>query len=139
MTTRTEAEQFTFLLNNFVAETMGVNDAIAVSADGIKLAASDGLPRATADQFGAITSGLASLTLGAARCFAEDSVHRVVIEMERSYLLIVNISAGSVLGVVTQKSSDIGLVAYEMTMFAERASRVLTPKLVAELKNTLSL
>lgn len=133
------SDQFAFLLNNFVAETTGVDDAVAVSADGIKLAASDGLPSATADQFGAITSGLASLTLGAARCFAEDSVQRVVIEMDRSYLLIANIAHGSVLGVVARKDSDIGFVAYEMTIFAERAGRVLTPELIGELKNTLAI
>lgn len=133
------SQQFGFLLDNFVAETVGVEDALAVSADGIRLAISDGLPEAIADQFGAITSGLASLTLGAARCFAEDNVHRVIIEMDRSYLLIVNITHGAVLGVVARKDADIGLVAYEMTLFAERAGQVLTPDLIAELKNTLSV
>ncbi len=136
---QSDSDQFSWLLNNFVTETVGVEDALAVSADGIKLASSDGLPTATADQFGAITSGLASLTLGAARCFAEDVVHRVIIEMDRSYLLIVNITHGSVLGVVARKDADIGLVAYEMTIFAERAGRVLTPELISELKNTLSV
>jgi predicted regulator of Ras-like GTPase activity (Roadblock/LC7/MglB family) len=133
------SQQFGFLLDNFVAETVGVEDALAVSADGIRLAISDGLPEAIADQFGAITSGLASLTLGAARCFAEDNVHRVIIEMDRSYLLIVNITHGAVLGVVARKDADIGLVAYEMTLFAERAGQVLTPDLIVELKNTLSV
>ncbi len=133
------SQQFGFLLDNFVAETVGVDDALAVSADGIRLAISDGLPEAIADQFGAITSGLASLTLGAARCFAEENVHRVIIEMDRSYLLIVNMTHGAVLGVVARKDADIGLVAYEMTLFAERAGQVLTPDLIAELKNTLSV
>jgi hypothetical protein len=137
--TTTDTERFAFLLNNFVAETVGIEDALAVSADGIRLTMSDGLPDATADQFGAIASGLASLTLGAARCFAEDRVHRVIIEMERSYLLIVNMTHGAVLGVLARKEADIGLVAYEMTLFAERAGRVLTPALIAELKNTLSV
>ncbi len=137
--TKTDSQQFSFLLDNFVAETVGVEDALAVSADGIRLAISDGLPEAMADQFGAITSGLASLTLGAARCFAEDNVHRVIIEMDRSYLLIVNITHGAVLGVVARKDADIGLVAYEMTLFAERAGQVLTPDIIAELKNTLSV
>ena len=137
--TNSGSQQLGFLLDNFVSETVGVEDALAVSADGIRLAMSDGLPEAIADQFGAITSGLASLTLGAARCFAEDNVHRVIIEMDRSYLLIVNITHGSVLGVVASKEADIGLVAYEMTLFAERAGQVLTPDLIAELKNTLSV
>lgn len=137
--TKTDTQQFSFLLDNFVSETVGVEDALAVSADGIRLAVSDGLPEAMADQFGAITSGLASLTLGAARCFAEDSVHRVIIEMDRTYLLIVNITHGAVLGVVAKKDADIGLVAYEMTLLAERAGQVLTPDLIVELKNTLSV
>ena len=136
---RQPEEQFAWLLDNFVSATIGVEDALAVSADGIKLAASAGLPAATADQFGAITSGLASLTRGAARCFAEDGVHRIVIEMDRSYLLIANIAHGSVLGVLARKDSDIGAVAYEMTLFAERAGRVLTPELIKKLKNTLSV
>ena len=59
--------------------------------------------------------------------------------MDRSYLLIVNITHGAVLGVVARKDADIGLVAYEMTLFAERAGQVLTPDLIAELKNTLSV
>ncbi len=135
----TSPEEFSFLLDNFVEDTHGVDDALAVSADGIRLAVSDGLPEAMADQFGAITSGLASLTLGAARCFSEDNVHRVIIEMDRSYLLIVNMTHGSVLGVVARKDADIGLIAYEMTLFAERTGRVLTPDLITELKNTLSV
>jgi len=42
-----------------------------------------------------------------------------------------------VLGVVAGKNHDLGMVAYEMTMFADRAGRVLTPALIEELKNTL--
>lgn len=137
--TVTTNEQFSFLLDKFVAENSGVDDALAVSADGIRLATSKGLPEAIADQFGAITSGLASLTLGAARCFAEENVHRVVIEMDRSYLLIVNISHGAVLGVVARKDADIGQVAYEMTLLAERTGQSLTPETIAEMKNTLSV
>jgi len=137
--TESTSEQFSFLLDNFVAENSGVDDALAVSADGIRLANSNGLPEAIADQFGAITSGLASLTLGAARCFAEENVHRVAIEMDRSYLLIVNITHGAVLGVVTRKDADISQVAYEMTLLAERAGKALTPETIVEMKNTLSV
>ncbi len=137
--TTTTSQEFSFLLDNFVASNSGVDDALAVSADGIRLATSEGLPEAVADQFGAITSGLASLTLGAARCFAEDNVHRVVIEMDRSYLLIVNITHGAVLGVVARKDADIGQIAYEMTLLAERVGQTLTPAIIAEMKNTLSV
>jgi len=132
-----ENGSFGWLLNTFVGETAGVDHALAVSADGIKLAASHGLSGAIADQFAAITSGLSSLTMGAARCFGEPGVERIMIEMTNSFLLIATINEGSVLGVVTGKDHDLGMVAYEMTMFADRAGRVLTPALIEELKNTL--
>lgn len=135
--TASDTGNFSWLLNNFVAETSGVREALTVSADGIKLASSEGLSGAVADQFAAITSGLSSLTLGAARCFDEDTVDRIMIEMGTSFLIIATINASAVLGVVADKNSDIGLVAYEMTMFADRAGRVLTPALVDQLKNTL--
>jgi len=133
----TESGSFGWLLNTFVDETAGVDHALAVSADGIKLAASQGLTGAIADQFAAITSGLSSLTMGAARCFGEPGVDRIMIEMTNSFLLIATINEGSVLGVVTGKDHDLGMVAYEMTMFADRAGRVLTPALIEQLKNTL--
>lgn len=132
-----DSGSFGWLLNTFVAETAGVSHALAVSADGIKLAASEGLNGAIADQFAAITSGLSSLTMGAARCFGEPGVDRIMIEMTNSFLLIATINEGSVLGVVAGKDHDLGMVAYEMTMFADRAGRVLTPALIEELKNTL--
>lgn len=136
MTTH-DSTSFGWLLNTFVQETAGVDHALAVSADGIKLAASDQMGGAIADQFAAITSGLSSLTLGAARCFGEAGVERIMIEMTSSFLLIATINDGAVLGVVTGKDHDLGMVAYEMTMFADRAGRVLTPALIDELKNTL--
>ena len=43
MTEEQTPESFQWMLNNFVAGTNGVAHALAVSADGIKLAASDGL------------------------------------------------------------------------------------------------
>ncbi len=136
---RTSGEQFSFLLDNFVAQTGGVEDALVVSADGIKIATSEGLSETIADQFGAIASGLASLTLGAARCFDQQNVHRIIIEMDDSYLLVVNITNGAVLAVVAAKSADVGIVAYDMTLFSERAGEILDPGTIAELKNSLIL
>ncbi|MDQ1423463.1 MAG: uncharacterized protein QOD72_961, partial [Acidimicrobiaceae bacterium] len=45
----------------------------------------------------------------------------------------------SSLGVVAAKSCDLGLVGYEMTLLVERVGAVLTPDLVAELKNSLQV
>lgn len=137
MSGQNPGETFAWLLNNFVDSTGGVTHALAVSADGIKLATSNALPAANADQFAAITAGLSSLIHGAANCFGETSVERVMIEMGNSFLLISNVSHGAVLGVIARKDADLGFVAYEMTVFAERAGSVLSPALIAELQNSL--
>ncbi len=127
------------VLDRFVQETVGVDDALLVSADGVGLAVSDGLPAAVAEPFGAIAAGLVSLTRGAARCFAEDRAERVVIELNQSYLLVSEVTAWAVLGVVARTDADIGLVAYEMTLVAERLATELSAELVAEMRTALSV
>ncbi len=127
------------VLDRFVQETVGVDDALLVSADGVGLAVSDGLPAAVAEPFGAIAAGLVSLTRGAARCFAEDRAERVVIELNQSYLLVSEVTAWAVLGVVVRTDADIGLVAYETTLVAERLAPELSAELVAEMRTALSV
>lgn len=122
------------VVDRFVHDTVGVTDALVVSADGVGLALSDGLPAAVAEPFGAIVAGLVSLTRGAARCFAEDRAERVVIELDESYLLVSEITAWAVLGVVARTDADIGLVAYEMTLVAERLAPELSSELVAAIR-----
>ena len=60
-----------------------------------------------------------------------------MIEMERAFLFVTGISDGSCLAVVADGASDVGLVAYEMTVLVERAGQVLTPELRAELQSAL--
>jgi uncharacterized protein len=46
--------------------------------------------------------------------------------MQRGVLVVMAISNGASLAALAT-TTDLGLVAYEMTLFAERAGRVLTP------------
>ncbi|MFT7597167.1 MAG: putative regulator of Ras-like GTPase activity (Roadblock/LC7/MglB family) [Acidimicrobiales bacterium] len=134
-----EAKNFNWLLVQFVQKTDGVQEAIAVSADGLLLAASAGRQRENVEQFAAITSGLISLTGGASECFGFEGVEQVIVEMAKGYLFVTSIGGGSTLGVVADSDCDIGLIAYEMTLLCQRAGAALTPMLVAELKNPLSI
>lgn len=133
------ARDFGWLLNQFAEETAGVGDAIAVSADGFLLAASSHLPRERAEHLAAIASGLVSLTQGASRVLELDGVEQIIVEMGRGYLFTTAISQGSALGVIADKTCDIGLVAYEMTRLVRRIGDALTPELLAELKNVLTV
>jgi len=129
-----EARRFDWLITEFVGSTPGVAHAVVVSADGLRLAQSDGFPHDRADQLAAVAAGLLSLTMGASRVFEGGSVTQTVVEMQRGLLLVMAISDGSCLTVLAAPDCDMGLVAYQMTLLVERAGQVLTPALRAELQ-----
>ena len=124
---------FTWLITDFVRRVPGAAHAVVVSADGLLLGSSQGLPRDRAEQLSAVSSGLISLTQGAARVFEAGDVAQTVVEMERGYLFLMQISDGSCLAVLAAPNCDIGLVAYEMTLLVERVGQQLTPELRAML------
>lgn len=134
--TSNEAQQFNWLLNRFATETADVTEAIAVSSDGLLVAASSSLTRADADRLAAITSAITSLANGAARVYDLGNTNKVIIDLDQGYLLVSAISSGSALGVLARKSADLGNLAYEMAMFVNRAGPALTPQLIDELKTT---
>jgi uncharacterized protein len=132
-----EARSFNWLLDKFAADTAGVIEAIAVSSDGLLMAMSTSQHRSNADRLAAITSGITSLSGGAARWYELGALNKVIVDMDRGYLLMSSISRGSVLGVIASKTANLGNIAYEMTLFSNRAGSVLTPELINELKNAL--
>ncbi|HEY9418433.1 MAG TPA: roadblock/LC7 domain-containing protein [Pseudonocardia sp.] len=130
-------DRFGWLVNNFAERVPGVAHAVVVSTDGLLLTASSRLPRDRADQLAAVSSGLISLTHGAARCFEAGGVVQTVVEMERGIVLLMSISDGSCLAVLAAPTCDIGLIGYEMTLLVDRVGQLLTPELRAELQGSL--
>jgi uncharacterized protein len=133
-----QAKNVNWLMSSFVDNTVGVEQAIAVSSDGLLMAVSANMSRTDADTMGAIVSGMRSLSDGAARVMGKGGVSQVIVEMRSAYLFVAAISGGSALGVMTSKDCDLGVVGYEITMLVERVGSQLTPELVAELKNSLT-
>ena len=129
-----EAQNFNWLVARFANETAGVIAAIAVSSDGLLVASSSALERANADRLAAISSAMLSLAHGVGDCHPLGEPDKVVIELAQGYLLVCTISVGCLLGVLASKQASLGTVAYEMAVFANRASAVLTPRLIEELK-----
>lgn len=126
--------RFGWMLTNFVDRVPGVTHAVVVSSDGLLLTASDGLPRDRADQLAAVTSGMTSLTRGAAKVFGAGEVLQTVVEMQLGCMLLMSITDGSCLAVLAAPGCEMGLVAYEMTLLVERAGDLLTPELRAQLR-----
>ena len=132
-----QVEDVSWLISSFVDQTPGVVEAIAVSSDGLLMAMSNGLDRAGGDRFAAVASGLIGLAYGAAGRFGGGKVNEVIVEMDNALLLVTGISDGSALGVVADANCDIGFVGYEMAVLVEKAGRVLTPELRAQLVSSL--
>ena len=59
---------------------------------------------------------------------------QVIIALRGGYLFVSSVSDGSCLGVLADATCDIGSVGYQIGLLVERAGSVLTPELVAELK-----
>jgi predicted regulator of Ras-like GTPase activity (Roadblock/LC7/MglB family) len=114
-----------WLVSSFTDDVSGVTHTALVSADGLPVAASEGLPAERADRLAAVAAGLASLTASAADLFAGGLVVQSVIEMQHGFLLLMSIGDGSHLVVLADPRCDIGLVGYEMTLLVQRVGRVL--------------
>ena len=128
-----DGRDLTWLATSFAQRIPGVRDVLVLSTDGLVLARSEGLQRETAETLAAVTSGLASLTAGAARHLHAGQVNQVIVEMDHGFLFVTSISEGSCLAVMAGAECDIGLIGYEMSMLVARIGQVLTPALRSEL------
>jgi|SoiMethySBSTD1v2_1073268.scaffolds.fasta_scaffold266375_2 uncharacterized protein len=122
-----DGRQLDWLLVDFVRGTAGARHALVVSADGLRLAASQGIGVALADQLSAVTSGLVSLATGVASSFEAGPVRQTIVEMAGGYLFLTSISEGSMLAVFAERACDMGMIGYEMTLLAARVGHMLTP------------
>src|ERR1700694_6313821 len=90
----TQGNSLDWLVSNFAREVPGVSHAVLVSADGLRIAASEHMPVERADQLAAVASGLASLSTGAAQLFDGGHVLQSVVEMDYGYLLLMRGGVG---------------------------------------------
>jgi len=134
-----DAQDFTWLLSKFGAETAGVLDVIAVSSDGLLMAASGEADRASSDRLSAIVSGMVSLAAGAGSSYGLGALNKVIVDAEGGYLVVMAMSAGALLGVVAERSVSQEKAAYEMALFINRTNGILSPQLVNELKNSVGV
>lgn len=120
-------DELGWLLDRFVDRTPGAAHAIVVSADGLHLAGSQGLPRERGEQLAAVVSGLASLTVGASMILGAGRVQQTLVEMSDGYLLVMAVRDGAHLAILVAAGSDLGQVGYEMALLVERVGAALSP------------
>jgi uncharacterized protein len=122
-------QDLNWLISDFTSRVADVAHAAVVSADGVPLALSEGIPEFFAEQLAAITSGLASLMQGAARIFEAGLPTQALVEMAGGLMIVKSVSDGSSLAVLAAPDCDTELVSYEMSLLVEAVGEVLSPAL----------
>jgi uncharacterized protein len=121
-------ESLDFLLNDFVHRCAPhVQHAVAVSSDGILVAATHDLPRDRADQLAAFAAGLIGLVSGTARCLDAGGVISNVTELEYGFVLSMAVSTGASMLVLANRASDLAMVSFEMAELINRVGHAITP------------
>ena len=116
-----------WLLNDFAHRVPKVLHAVAVSADGIVVAATGALADEDADQLAAVAAGLVSLLAGAARLLGSEPVHSNLTELGDGFLFSMAVSDGASLLVYAERECDIGQVSYAMAELINQVGPTLTP------------
>ncbi|WP_046468660.1 roadblock/LC7 domain-containing protein [Allosalinactinospora lopnorensis] len=126
------AEDFTWLISRFADATSGVRQAIVVSSDGVLMASSDEV-REHGEQLSAIVSGLQSLSVSTAQMFAKGEVEQLLLRMRQGHLVVMSVSGGSSLAVLTAPEADMKIIGHQMSLLIDSVAHALTPQLRTEL------
>jgi len=129
---RAYRQDLNWLVTEFTVRVEDVAHAIVVSADGVPLALSAGIPARAVEQFAAITSGLTSLMQSAARAFDGGAAMQAMVEMDGGLMFVKAISDGSSLAVLAAPECDTRQVSYEMSRLVGAVGELLTPAARAE-------
>ena len=125
-------QDLNWLVTEFTTRVEDVAHAIVVSADGVPLALSEGIPGEAVEQLAAITSGLTSLMQGAARIFEAGAATQAMVEMDGGLMFVKAIGDGSSLAVLAAPECDTRQVSYEMTRLVGAVGELLTPAMRAD-------
>ncbi|MFV0138128.1 roadblock/LC7 domain-containing protein [Streptomyces sp. HMX87] len=117
MTTTTNDMIYSVLDNN-LSRIAGVQGAVLLSNDGIKLSSYQ-LERDRAERIAAAASGIAATMKALSREVDGGRVIRQLVEMDDSYLCIVGCGEGSTLIVVTSRKARLGELGGEAVRTAQ--------------------
>jgi predicted regulator of Ras-like GTPase activity (Roadblock/LC7/MglB family) len=122
------------MLEAFVDGTPGVEGVLLVSSDSMLVAACVRLDRASTESVAASVAALVSLGRGAAAALEGEHLETVVVELRGATVLVTPVSDASSIAVLARSDCDLGVVTFELTRLVERARSVLSPAMVAQLR-----
>ncbi|MDB1089370.1 roadblock/LC7 domain-containing protein [Streptomyces sp. ACA25] len=109
-----------WLLDDLVARVTPVRHALVLSGDGLVRGTSKALGREDGEHLAAVASGFHSLAKGVGRHFEAGAVRQTLVELDDAFLFVAAAGSGSCLAVLADAESDVGMVAYEMTLLVKR-------------------
>ncbi|NSC20473.1 roadblock/LC7 domain-containing protein [Streptomyces albus subsp. chlorinus] len=112
--------ELNWLLDELVERVGSIRKALILSGDGLARGASEGLTREDSEHLAAVASGFHSLAKGVGRHFEAGDVRQTVVELDEAFLFVTAAGDGSCLAVLSDADSDVGQVAYEMTLLVKR-------------------
>ncbi|MCZ7415566.1 MULTISPECIES: roadblock/LC7 domain-containing protein [unclassified Streptomyces] len=115
-----QSGELNWLLDDLVGRVGHIRKALVLSGDGLPRGASQDLSREDGEHLAAVASGFHSLAKGVGRHFGVGGVRQTVIELDDAFLFVTAAGDGSCLAVLADAESDVGLVAYEMTLLVKR-------------------
>ncbi|TDD22783.1 roadblock/LC7 domain-containing protein [Actinomadura sp. KC06] len=115
-----------WLLDSLVQRVDAVQNAVVLSSDGLRMAASSGLARESSDHLAAVAASFQSLARGAGESFGGGPVRQTIVEMESSFLFVTAAGHGACLAVLAAADADLGIIAYEMAMLVARVGQHLS-------------
>ncbi|MGI5141495.1 MULTISPECIES: roadblock/LC7 domain-containing protein [unclassified Streptomyces] len=112
--------ELNWLLDDLVERVASIRKALVLSSDGLPTGVSKELSREDSEHLAAVASGFHSLAKGVGRHFDAGGVRQTIIELDEAFLFVTAAGDGSCLAVLSDSESDVGQVAYEMTLLVKR-------------------
>ncbi|MBH5333771.1 roadblock/LC7 domain-containing protein [Streptomyces pactum] len=112
--------ELNWLLDELVGRVGSIRKALVLSGDGLPTGGSRDLSREDAEHLAAVASGFHSLAKGVGRHFDVGRVRQTIVELDDAFLFVTAAGDGSCLAVLADADSDVGQVAYEMTLLVKR-------------------
>lgn len=118
--TDSKKKELNWLLDDLVDRVASIRKAVVLSGDGLAMGVSTDLTREDSEHLAAVASGFHSLAKGVGRHFEAGNVRQTVVELDDAFLFVTAAGDGSCLAVFSDADSDVGQVAYEMTLLVKR-------------------
>ncbi|MEU1705612.1 roadblock/LC7 domain-containing protein [Streptomyces sp. NPDC005706] len=114
-----------WLLDDLVARTDHVRQAVLLTADGLALSCSEGMPGRDMEHLAAVCSGFHGLARSVGERFEAGEVRQTMVMLEDAYLFVTPAGHGSRLAVLSESGTDVGQLAHEMALLVRRLGRHL--------------